>query len=137
MPLTSNVRRHDVNLLAFRTIHTALRNNMLKTTTSFTSLALVALLAACASAAPLTDAGSRVRFISADQAKGCKFVKVVQYTDRILSMGKNATVMKSIGEAGLRNEVGLSGANAVVITKDESDWFLGNVGYTGEAFTCG
>jgi len=51
-------------------------------------------------------------------------------------MGKNATVMKSIGEAGLRNEVGSTGANAVVITKEESDWFLGNVGYTGEVFTC-
>lgn len=93
-------------------------------------------LAACASAPPLTDAGSRVRFITAEQSKSCKFVQVVQYTDRIISMGKNATVMKSIGEAGLRNEVGKTGANAVVITKDESEWFLGNVGYTGEAFTC-
>jgi len=99
-------------------------------------LAITGSLIACASAPPLTEVGSRVRFISAEQAKPCKFVKVVQYTDRILSMGKNSTVMKSIGEAGLRNEVGTTGANSVVITKDESDWFLGNVGYTGEAFIC-
>ena len=93
-------------------------------------------LTACASAPPLTDAGSRVRFISAEQAKSCKFVKIVQYTDRILSMGKNATVMKAIAEAGLRNEAGTTGANAVVITKDDSEWFLGNIGYSGEAFLC-
>jgi len=106
------------------------------TAASLTTLTFVVFLTACASSPPLTDAASRVRFITADQAKSCKFVKVVQYTDRILSMGKNATVMKSIGEAGLRNEVGSTGANAVVITKEESDWFLGNVGYTGEVFTC-
>lgn len=100
------------------------------------ALLFVTSLTACASAPPLTEAASRVRFISAEQAKSCKFVKVVQYTDRILSMGKNATVMKAIGEAGLRNEAGTTGANALVITKDESEWFLGNVGYTGEAFNC-
>jgi hypothetical protein len=105
-------------------------------TASIIALAIGASLTACASAPPLSDSGSRARFISAEQAKTCKFVKVVQYTDRILSMGKNATVMKAIGEAGLRNEVGAAGANAVVITKDESEWFLGNVGYTGEAFNC-
>jgi len=102
----------------------------------FAAIAISVTLTACASAPPLTEAASRVRFISADQAKTCKFLKVVQYTDRILSMGKNATVMKAIGEAGLRNEAGVAGANALVITKDDSEWFLGNIGYTGEAFTC-
>lgn len=67
-------------------------------------------LSACASAPPLTEAGSRVRFISAEQAKPCKFIKVVQYTDRVMSVGKNATVMKAIAEAGLRNEAGTAGA---------------------------
>lgn len=105
-------------------------------TVQFVALAIGMSLTACASAPPLTEAASQVRFISAEKAKTCKFVKVVQYTDRILSIGKNATVMRAIGEAGLRNEAGTTGANALVITKDESEWFLGNVGYTGEAFTC-
>ncbi len=97
---------------------------------------LALFLAACASAPPLTEAGSRVRLISAEQARACRFVKVAQYNDRILSTGKNATVMKAIGETNLRNEVGAAGGNAFVITKDHSEWFLGNVAYTGEAFVC-
>lgn len=97
---------------------------------------LTVLLGACASAPPLTEAGSRVRLLSAEQAKSCKFVRVVQYNDRILGMGKNATVMKAIGETNLRNEVARVGGNAFVIQRDESEWFLGNVAYQGEAYEC-
>lgn len=99
-------------------------------------LGLVATLTACASAPPMTDAGSRVRVITAEQAKACKFVRVVQYNDRILGMGKDPTVMKAIGETSLRNEVGAAGANAFVLTKDDSNWFLGTVAYQGDAYTC-
>ncbi|MCW7540433.1 hypothetical protein OOT46_21630 [Aquabacterium sp. A7-Y] len=97
---------------------------------------LVTVLAGCASAPPLSEAGARVRAVTAEQAKQCKFVKTVQYTDRILGMGKDPTVMRAIGETNLRNEVGLTGANAFVVTKNDSNWFLGNVDYQAEAFTC-
>ena len=63
-------------------------------------------------------------------------MKIVQYNDWILGMGKNATVMKAIGETNLRNEVAAGGGNAFVITKDDSEWFMGNVAYTGEAYAC-
>lgn len=102
----------------------------------FFVLLFITSLTACASAPPLTNNGSKVRIISVEQAESCRFLQVVQYTDRILSMGKNSTVMKAIGEAGIRNEAGTTGANALVITKDDSEWFLGNIGYTGEAFNC-
>lgn len=112
---------------------------MIKTTeiiTKISILVLVAGLASCASAPPLTDAGSRVRVISADQSKACKFIKIVQYNDRIISMGKDQTVMKAIGETNLRNQVGATGANAFVLVKDDSNWFLGTVAYQGDAYTC-
>jgi hypothetical protein len=99
-------------------------------------LGLVTTITACASAPPMTDAGSRVRVITAEQSKACKFVRVVQYNDRIISVGKDSTVMKAIGETNLRNEVGATGANAFVLTKDDSNWFLGTVAYQGDAYTC-
>jgi hypothetical protein len=64
------------------------------------------------------------------------FVRVVQYDDRILGVGKSATVMKAIGDTNLRNAVASAGANAFVLMKDDSSWFLGNVFYQGEAFLC-
>lgn len=102
----------------------------------FATLTLLGALVGCASAPPLTEPGARVRIIDAQQAKACKFVRVVQYNDRILAMGKNATVMKAIGETNMRNEVARAGANAFVLTKDDSEWFLGNVAYQGDAYEC-
>ncbi len=94
------------------------------------------MLSACASAPPLTDSGSQVRLITAEQARECKFIRIVQYTDRIMSMGKNGTVMKAIGETNLQNLVGEAGGNALVITKHDAEWFLGNIAYQGEAYSC-
>lgn len=93
-------------------------------------------LIACASAPPLTDAGSRVRIVTEQQSNLCKFDRVVQYNDRILSMGKDPTVMKAIGETNLRNQVGSIGDNSFVIKKYSSDWFLGTISYVGEAYVC-
>ena len=53
-----------------------------------------------------------------------------------MGMGKNATVMKAIGETNLRNLVGEAGGNAFVITKSDAEWFLGNIAYQGEAYSC-
>lgn len=102
----------------------------------FLATSILLAVAGCASAPPLSSAGASVRAITTDQAKACKFVRVVQYNDRINSMGKDPTVMKAIGETSLRNEVGAAGANAYVSTKEDSNWFLGNVAYQGEAYLC-
>lgn len=97
---------------------------------------LAVVLTGCASAPPLTDAGAHVRRITTKQAQACKFVQTVQYDDRIFSTGKTPTVMQAIGENNLRNAVGRTDANAFVVTKDESDWFLGTISYQADAYEC-
>jgi hypothetical protein len=93
-------------------------------------------LTSCATAPQLTDAGAQVHTITAQQARTCKFVRTIQYNDRIIEMGKDPTVMKAIGENNIRNEVADSGANSFVLTKDDSDWFLGTVAYQADAYNC-
>jgi len=44
--------------------------------------------------------------------------------------------MQAIGENNLRNAVGRTDANAFVVTKDESDWFLGTISYQADAYEC-
>ena len=97
-------------------------------------LALIA--AGCATAPDLTDVGSGVRSITPEQAKDCKFIRVVQYDDLILGLGKNPTTIRAIGENNLRNKVGAVGANAFVTTKNDSNWFMGTVSYQAEAYRC-
>lgn len=103
---------------------------------SLAAIALAASFAGCASAPPLSTDGARVRAIDVAAARSCRFVQTVQYTDRIHALGKDTTTMRAIGEANLRNLVGAAGANSYVLTKDESNWFLGTVAYTGEAYAC-
>ncbi|WP_367576109.1 DUF4156 domain-containing protein [Noviherbaspirillum album] len=93
-------------------------------------------LSGCASAPPLSAQAAQVRTITTQQAGSCKFVRVAQYDDRILSVGKDATVMRSIGENNLRNAVANLGANAMLITKEDSNWFLGTVSYQADAYNC-
>lgn len=97
---------------------------------------LIIFVASCASAPPLTQAGAQVRVITAEQAKACKFVKTVQYNDRIDSMGKTPSLMDAIGENNLRNMVAAAGANAYIATKSERETFLGTVDYEGDAYIC-
>ena len=94
------------------------------------------LLAGCAAAPPLTDAGAQTRPITSEQAKECKFLRTIQYNDRIYSLGKDPTVMRAIGETNLRNRVGAANANAYVIKKNDSNWFMGSVSYEAEAYKC-
>ncbi|MFM1907991.1 MAG: hypothetical protein RLZZ591_1668 [Pseudomonadota bacterium] len=101
------------------------------------SIALVLAMTACASAPNLSDAGARLQAVSADQAKACKFVRVVQFNDRILGMGKDPTVMRAIGETNLRNAVAATGADTFVVTRDDSNWFMGSVSYEAQAYRCG
>lgn len=97
-----------------------------------------AAIAGCANPPAVSDSGSRLRMISAEQAGKCKFLRSVQYDDRIYTLGKTPGVMKSIGESGLRNEVAVRApeANAIVVTRDESSWFVGSVSYQAEAYAC-
>lgn len=101
------------------------------------TVAFITGVAGCASAPNLSDSGARLRAASAEQVKSCKFVRVVQFNDRILGVGKDATVMRAIGESSLRNAVAATGADSFVVTRDDSNWFLGTVAYEAQAFQCG
>jgi hypothetical protein len=90
----------------------------------------------CASAPPLTDRGAKVREITAATKAQCRFLQVVQFSTRLYGLGKDPAIMHTTGENGIRSEVAAHGGNAVVVTHAESDWFLGNVAYTGEAYEC-
>lgn len=100
------------------------------------ALLLGAVLIGCASAPALTDGGSRVRQITAEVAKQCRFVKVVQFTKRVYRVGKDATTMRAIGETGLRNAVATAGGNAYVLVRDDSSGLTGSIAYTGEGYRC-
>lgn len=100
------------------------------------SLIFIILLTACASAPPLSEQAKKVRQINLDQKSECKFIQVVQYNDRIDSMGKNATVMKAIGTNNIRNLAAEAGANAFLLTKEHAEWFLGQISYEAETFLC-
>jgi hypothetical protein len=105
---------------------------------SLISIFTILFLAGCANAPAVNNSASRIRLISKEEAMSCRFIRIVQYDDRIYALGKSATVMRAIGETGLRNEVAsqAAGANAFVLKKDDSSWFLGTVAYQGEAFSC-
>lgn len=99
-------------------------------------LIATALVGGCASVPPLTPAASQVRQITAEEAKACAFVRVVQYTDTINGMGKSYGLVHQAGDIGLRNKVGTVGGNAFVSTQADADWFWGHVNYSGEAYKC-
>lgn len=94
------------------------------------------LLSACASAPPITDSALHIRLINAEHARTCKFIQVVQHNEHIYGLGKTSTIMKEIGETKLRNQVVSAGGNALVITKDDSNAFFGDVAMEGEAYLC-
>lgn len=121
--------RHIIAPIRYRTESTGFK-------VAFT-VALVTAITACASAPNLSDAGARLQAVSTDQAKACKFVRVVQFNDRILGMGKAPTVMRAIGETNLRNAVAATGADTFVVTRDDSNWFMGSVSYEAQAYRCG
>ena len=100
--------------------------------------AACATIVGCANPPAVTDAGARLRILTAEQAGKCKFLRSVQYDDRYYTMGKTPGVMKAIGESSLRNEVAIKApdANAMVVTRDDSSWFVGSVSYQAEAYTC-
>lgn len=101
------------------------------------AILLAVSLSACASAPPLTEAGAHVRKITTEQARSCKFLRIVQYNDNLfLNVGKNPTVMRAIGDTNMLNLVAAAGANAYVLTKDDSNWFIGTVAYQGDAYIC-
>jgi hypothetical protein len=97
---------------------------------------LITVLSGCASAPELSDVGSKAREITEQDAKHCKFIKIIQYNDRIYSFGKDPTIIRSIGVNNIKNKVGSAGANAYVTTKDDSNWFMGSIAYQADAYKC-
>jgi hypothetical protein len=97
---------------------------------------IVFLVAGCASVPPLSSGGEHVRLITAADAKVCKFVQNVTYTDTLTGMGKSYGLVHQAGETGLRNAVAGVGGNAYVSTQADADWFWGHVNYSGEAYKC-
>jgi uncharacterized protein DUF4156 len=97
---------------------------------------IVFAIAGCASVLPLTSGGEHVRLITAADAKACKFVQNVTYTDTLTGMGKSYGLVHQAGENGLRNAVAGVGANAYISTQADADWFWGHVNYSGEAYKC-
>lgn len=90
----------------------------------------------CATAPSLTGSGKLARQIDVQQAKMCRFIQVVNYDDRIIGMGKDGTVMKAIGDNSIRNATGAAGGNAYVLTKEDDNWFLGNISFQADAYFC-
>ena len=75
------------------------------------SLAICAvLISACASAPKLTLAATKVRQITAQEAKSCTFLQIAQFTGTLAGMGKSHGLVHQAGENGLRNEVAKLGA---------------------------
>jgi len=101
------------------------------------SLAICAvLISACASAPKLTLAATKVRQITAQEAKSCTFLQIAQFTGTLAGMGKSHGLVHQAGENGLRNEVAKLGGNAFIIIQADADWFWGHVNYSGEAYRC-
>lgn len=90
----------------------------------------------CASVVPLNSGGEHVRLITADDAKACKFIQNVTYTETVAGIGKSYGLVHEAGENGLRNAVAGVGANAYISTQADADWFFGHVNYSGEAYRC-
>lgn len=86
-------------------------------------------------AAPHADANS-VRLIAADDASACKFVTTIHYFDTIVAEGEDPSVNKSIAEQNLKRKVAASGANAFVVVRNDSNFYLGRVSYDGKAYAC-
>jgi hypothetical protein len=102
----------------------------------FALLAACALVSGCATVPHITDQGSKVRQISADDAKRCKFLQTIQYTDTVQGVGKSHGLVHQAGDIGLRNSIGAAGGNAFVSAQADADWFFGHVNYSGEAYRC-
>ncbi len=101
-----------------------------------TLLVIPVLLSGCATVPQLTNQGSKVRQISADEAKQCKFLQTVQYTDTVQGVGKSPGLVRQAGDIGLRNAIGAVGGNAFVSVQADADWFFGHVNYSGESYRC-
>ena len=84
-------------------------------------------LAGCAT--PLTDAGQKVRIITASQKSGCETIKLVTFNQR-LGPDKPGNAMKSA-----LNEAAAAGANGFYLVSASTDWAEG-ASVVGEALRC-
>jgi hypothetical protein len=101
---------------------------------NYIPLIVAASFGACARVLALTPTGARVRQVSADEAKACKFVQTLQYTDTVHGTGKTPGLVHQTVDIGLRNEV--VSANAFIGVHADADWFSGHVSHSGEAYPC-
>jgi len=97
---------------------------------------IMLVLSSCATAPRLTEGGAKVRKVTQKQAEKCAFIRTVQYQDRILSLGKEPLIMRSIGLNNIRNKVSAVRGNAYVLTRKESNFFMGSIFYEADAYKC-
>lgn len=93
-------------------------------------------LSSCVTIPPLSEGGATVRRISEARAEKCQFIKRVEYRDKIVGFGIQPATMTAIGVHGIRNRVALTGANAFVLHRKESEIFFGTIFYSADAYKC-
>lgn len=84
-------------------------------------------LAGCAT--PLTEAGQKVRIVTASQKAECGTIKLVTFNQR-LGPDKPGNAMKSA-----LNEAAAAGANGFFVVSTSTDWAEG-ASVVGEALRC-
>lgn len=104
-----------------------------------TAIALACTLAvtACATVPPpATESATRVRFVTAEQAKPCTFLKTVSVNETLVTVGKYPALMKATGEMKIRDAAVAAGGNTLVLTSEDQNFFWGTINYAGEAYRC-
>lgn len=80
--------------------------------------------------------GKRVRRISEARAEKCQFIKRVEYQDKIYSLGQGTGSDGSDRSSHYPYKVALTGGNAFVLHRKESDIFFGGIFYSADAYKC-
>jgi hypothetical protein len=100
------------------------------------ALACALTLSACANV-PQSPGSDAVRILTADQARACTLVKPVTFAEsQVATVGKSPWLWQRLTEQGLKNAAAAAGGNAVTLTKDEGNWFVGTLNATGDAYRC-
>ena len=99
---------------------------------------IIVALAGCAGARvpALTEGGTHVRQISAEDGLVCTYIKTVDYVAKLHGTGKTYQLVHQAGENGIRNVIAAAGGNAYVYTRVDAQTFGGRIHYSGEAFKC-
>lgn len=93
------------------------------------AVAICAAICIAGCATPFTDAGQRVRIVTAEQKSACETIKLVTLNQRF-GPDKPGNAMKSA-----LNEAAAAGANGFYIVSTAADWAKG-AAVVGEALRC-